>query len=285
MGGAMWGGQDRQRAGGEGRQWQRGAVQGGRESSPEGGWCRQQRHEASAGGSHGWRGGRRGGGGGDGPYHGRPAGWSRGCWGLGRVDAELGGNGGLWLWMCECNLQRRFLQPAAERAQNRAKLDALAAALLAEVPGCALASDRGYRALDLAVDFCEDVPPLPEAAVDQIVEAFTRRGATCKVSSIHVNGWFGAFDKLTGVRRLHQDRWGAPLDPTRWAFFGDSANDEPMFAAFPWSVGVANVDRFLPRMASWPSFITKEPGGHGFAEAVDVLLARRAAGPASSARP
>lgn len=213
------------------------------------------------------------------PVTGRPAGWVDQIARLWPVDAVVGENGGLWFWMGEGKLQRRFLQPEAERAQNRARLDALAAELLAEVPGCALASDQGYRALDLAIDFCEDVPALPEAAVDQIVAAFTRRGATCKVSSIHVNGWFGAFDKLTGVHRLHQDRWGAALDPSRWAFFGDSANDEPMFAAFPWSVGVANVDRFLPRMASWPSFITQQPGGHGFAEAVEVLLSRRAADP------
>jgi len=206
------------------------------------------------------------------PVTGRPAGWVDQIARLWPVDGVVGENGGLWFWMGEGKLQRRFAQPAAERAHNRASLDALAADLLAEVPGAALASDQAYRALDLAIDFCEDVPPLPDADIDRIVAAFERRGATCKVSSIHVNGWFGAFDKLTGARRFHEDRWGEPLDPSRWAYFGDSANDEPMFAAFPLSVGVANVARFLPRMASWPSFITQGEGGHGFAEAIDHLL-------------
>ena len=32
--------------------------------------------------------------------------------------------------------------------------------ILAEVPGCALASDQLYREADLAIDFCEDVAPL-----------------------------------------------------------------------------------------------------------------------------
>jgi hydroxymethylpyrimidine pyrophosphatase-like HAD family hydrolase len=144
--------------------------------------------------------------------------------------------------------------------------------MLRAVPGCALASDQGYRALDLAVDFCEDVPPLPPSAFDEIVRVFAEAGATCKVSSIHVNGWFGAFDKLTGARRFVADRYGEDLDPSRWAFFGDSANDEPLFGAFPLSIGVANVTAFLPRMKAWPTWITPSPGGDGFVEGMEKLL-------------
>jgi hypothetical protein len=102
-------------------------------------------------------------------------------------------------------LQRRFAQSADVRRENRQRLDAAAAAILAAVPGTALASDQPYRELDLAIDFCEDVPPLGMDAVDRIVRAFTDAGATCKVSSIHVNGWFGDFDKLSGFRRFHAD--------------------------------------------------------------------------------
>ena len=59
------------------------------------------------------------------------------------------------------------------------------------MPGCALASDQHYREADLAIDFCEDVPPLPRADVDRIVALMEAEGMTAKVSSIHVNGWFG----------------------------------------------------------------------------------------------
>ncbi len=212
------------------------------------------------------------------PVTGRPAGWVDHIARMWPVDGVVGENGGLWFWREDTvlgdtpKLQRRFLQSAAERAENRARLDALADEILAEVPGTALASDQPYRELDLAIDFCEDVPRLKESAVDRIVAAFERRGATCKVSSIHVNGWFGSFDKLEGIRRLHQDRWGSEIDPTRWAFFGDSANDGPMFAAFPLSIGVANVRRFLPRMEVGPAWITPSEGGHGFVEGLERLL-------------
>jgi len=145
------------------------------------------------------------------------------------------------------------------------------------VEGTALASDQSYRDLDLAIDFCEDVPALPDADIDRIVALFEAAGATAKVSSIHVNGWFGAFDKLTGCRHLVAERWGDDLDQQldAYAYFGDSANDEPMFAAFPCAIGVANVERFLPRMKAWPAFITRGEGGHGFAQAIDHILALR----------
>ena len=215
------------------------------------------------------------------PVTGRPAGW---CDHIARawpVRGVVGENGGLWFWMQHDGVRERlargFWQPADTRSENRAKLDALAAQILAAVPGTALASDQGYRALDLAVDFCEDVPPLPRPAIDAIVAAFDTVGATCKVSSIHVNGWFGDFDKLSGFRRLTESL-GLPAAADRWAFVGDSANDAPMFAHFPVSVGVSNVDHFLDRLPVWPRFRSAEPGGHGFAAFARCLLDLRNAG-------
>lgn len=208
------------------------------------------------------------------PVTGRPAGWVDHVARMWPVDGCVGENGGLWFYMAEGKLQRRFLQDAETRAVNRARLDALAHDILAAVPGAALASDQGYRALDLAIDFCEDVPALGDDAVDAIVAAFDAAGATCKVSSIHVNGWFGSFDKLTGFHRFHEDRFGAPAQLDQWVYIGDSANDAPMFEAFGRSVGVRNVEHFLGRIprAAWPKFITPAEGGEGFAELVDHLL-------------
>ncbi len=215
------------------------------------------------------------------PVTGRPGGWVDHVARMWPVDGCIGENGGLWYYMdhvptesggTQEKLIRRFSQDPSTRAVNRQRLDVLAHEILAAVPGTALASDQGYRELDLAVDFCEDVPALDDAAIDAIVACFEAAGATCKVSSIHVNGWFGSFDKLAGFHAFHQDRWGTEADLGRWAFFGDSANDEPMFGAFPLSVGVSNVADFLPRMKAHPTWITDKPGGHGFVEAMDRIL-------------
>jgi HAD superfamily hydrolase (TIGR01484 family) len=206
------------------------------------------------------------------PITGRPGGWVDQIARMWPVDGVVGENGGLWMWMDGNKLQRRFFQDANTRRANREKLDSLASQILSEVPGTALASDQPYRDLDLAIDFCEDVPPLPESDIDRIADAFHRHGAICKISSIHVNGWYGDFDKLRGFQRFHKDRWGGPVDFSDWAFFGDSANDEPMFKAFQWSFGVANVKRFLPRLEHKPAFITPSEGGMGFVEGLDRLL-------------
>ena len=211
------------------------------------------------------------------PVTGRPAGWVDHLARMWPVDGVVGENGGLWSWFDGKKLQRRYAQDALTRAENRARLDALATSILAAVPGCALASDQAFRDLDLAIDYCEDVPALGDNEVGRIVEAFHNAGATCKVSSIHVNGWFGQFDKLTGCRLFMAERFGADISqlPATWLYIGDSANDEPMFRAFPLSVGVANVARFLPQMTAHPRFITRGSGGEGFAEMAKHLLSLR----------
>src|SRR5207244_5009120 len=109
-----------------------------------------------------------------------------------------------------------------------------AAGIAASVPRCSHSADQLHREAALAIDFREDVDPLPPAAVARIVVAFEAEGATAKVSSIHVNGWFGAYDKLTMTRRFVAEVLGLDLDATqhRFAFCGDSPNDAPMFAFF-----------------------------------------------------
>ena len=123
----------------------------------------------------------------------------------------------------------------------------------------------------------EDVPRLPPDAVDRIVAIFGDAGATAKVSSIHVNGWFGDYDKLGMTRMLMAECFGVDLDAerARFVFVGDSPNDSPMFAHFPHSVGVANVRDFAGSLESEPAYVTARPAGAGFAELADALLAVR----------
>ena len=142
------------------------------------------------------------------------------------------------------------------------------------MPGTALASDQRYREADLAIDFREDVAELPRAAVDRIVSMMESEGMTAKVSSIHVNGWFGRYDKLTMTRRLFAEVFGADLDADRsqFVFVGDSPNDAPLFAHFPNAVGVANVRAFADRIPTLPAYVTEREGGAGFAELASFLL-------------
>ena len=119
--------------------------------------------------------------------------------------------------------------------------------------------------------------PLSQEAVAEIVRIFEAHGATAKISSIHVNGWFGEFDKLTMAKQYARDVFGVSLaeENDTFAFCGDSPNDEPMFAFFTHSFGVANVRQFLPLMKSPPATITQAEAGAGFTEVVDAILRDR----------
>ncbi|MCK6519779.1 HAD family hydrolase, partial [Myxococcota bacterium] len=150
--------------------------------------------------------------------------------------------------------------------------------ILARFPQAKWASDQAYREYDLAIDFCEDVPPWPREDVDALVKLCEAEGAHAKVSSIHVNAWFGDYDKRRGLEHWLQS--GAPglaeavQAPAwdEWLFIGDSPNDEPLFASFRFSVGVANLARFLDRLKHPPTWITSRESGTGFAEMAARLV-------------
>ena len=210
------------------------------------------------------------------PITGRPAGWCDHIARMWPVSGVVGENGAFWMRYDRASrkLVKRFLADAGQRAANRAKLERVAQRILADVQGAALASDQHYRETDLAIDFREDVAPLPRDRVDRIVALMEAAGMTAKVSSIHVNGWFGRYDKLDMTRRFLAEALGVDLDAekARFVFVGDSPNDAPMFSYFPLSVGVANVQHFADRIATLPAFVTAGEAGAGFVELAERLL-------------
>lgn len=215
------------------------------------------------------------------PVTGRPAGWCDHIARMWPVDAVIGENGAFFFRYDRQarKMHQRFWAPLETFHENRRRLDAIAREVVASVPGSALASDQPYRLADLAIDFCEDVPALPETDIDRIVAIFERAGAQAKVSSIHVNGWFGAYDKLSMAKIVLQDMLGLSWDEAQEAviYAGDSPNDEPMFEAFALSVGVANIQAFAHRLTHKPAYVTKGHSGEGFAELANLLLEARGA--------
>lgn len=206
---------------------------------------------------------------------GRPAGWCDHIARMWPVDAVVGENGAFYFFFAEGKLHKRSADSEEVRAEKRQRLQAIAGKVIAAVPGCALAADQRYRETDLAIDYCEDVPPLPLEAAERIALVMRDGGLTARVSSIHVNGWFGDYDKLATTRAFFQERFSTDLARTNRAvvYVGDSPNDAPMFAFFENSVGVANVRRFSGRMSHEPKHVTPSIAGEGFAELVAHLLA------------
>lgn len=216
------------------------------------------------------------------PITGRPAGW---CEMIARqwpVAGVVGENGGFWFRYSNKKMLRDYFLDGATIQKNRERLNRLAQEIPKKVPGSALASDQFCRQMDLAIDFCEDVPPLPRTDIEKIVGLFKAEGAQAKVSSIHVNGWFGTYDKLTMTLRFLESQFGISAEDakSRCAFSGDSPNDEPMFQFFPHSFGVANITDFRESLNHSPTYLASSRGGAGFVEiARQILLNRKAQRP------
>lgn len=210
---------------------------------------------------------------------GRPAGWCDHIARLWPVTGVVGENGALCFWRDARSrrLRRMFIDPPEVRRAHRAALEAIGQRILVEVPGCALASDQAWREVDLAIDWCEDVPRLPLDQVERIVAIMEDSGLTARPSAGHVNGWFGDYDKVGMTRRFLSEVCGIDLDAARDAFVyvGDSPNDCSMFAHFPHSIGVANVLEAKDRLTHAPAYITARRSGDGFCEVVGALFAVR----------
>jgi HAD superfamily hydrolase (TIGR01484 family) len=213
------------------------------------------------------------------PVTGRPAGW---CDLIARqwpADAVVGENGAFYFRYldAERHMVRVYAKDATARARDREGLERIRQEVLASVPGAAVAADQAYREADLAIDFREDVRPLPSEAVERIVGIFERHGATAKVSSIHVNGWFGSYDKLSMAKRLLKESFGIDVEErlSDIVFVGDSPNDGPMFDYLPNAVGVANVLDFAGRLGHKPRWVTSARTAAGFVELAAALLVAR----------
>ncbi len=215
------------------------------------------------------------------PITGRCAGWVDHIARMWPVKGVVGENGAFYAYMDRTEqvprLRKEYIVPPEETKKHYAKFEQIKTEVFARFPTCKVASDQNYREFDLAIDFCEDVPPLSMEDVDEIVTIYEKHGANTKVSSIHVNGWFGDYDKLTMTKQfaadvLHMDSNALKEEAL---FIGDSPNDQPMFAFFPISVAVKNIEQFLSRLTNTPNYVCDKIGGEGFAQMVDVLLAKK----------
>ena len=206
---------------------------------------------------------------------GRPAGWCDLIARFWPVDGVVGETGAFYFRYDHRRrvMLREFLYDDGTRTQDRKRLLGFFRRLTRVYPDLKLASDQPFRVSDIAIDICEDVPEMPKEQVADIIARLEKMGATVKLSSIHINAWMGAFDKLSMLRRFLQQEFklNDVAAKARALYVGDSPNDEPMFAHFRETVGVRNIESFAPQMSALPRYITRSPGGLGFLEVARLL--------------
>ena len=205
---------------------------------------------------------------------GRPMGWSEPFARQWPIDAIVAENGAVALFReRDGTLAIEYAQDEPTRTHNARRLREVAQQVLRSVPGSTLAQDSAGRATDIAIDHAEfaHLAPPQIAAVLAVMRA---AGMNATVSSIHINGWFGAHTKLSGAQWIVRRLLGRELDAERerWVYVGDSTNDELMFGHFALSVGVANLLEFTDALTVWPAYVTAGARGAGFAEVAQRLL-------------
>ena len=215
------------------------------------------------------------------PVTGRPAGWCDHIVRFWPVHAVVGENGAFIDYLDRDRRKRSLLPPGGD-PRARERLRELGIKIKTYFPEAEFASDQAFRVNDLAIDLCEDVTPWTSERADELLEFCRAEGATAKLSSIHVNTWYGDFDKRQGLTHWFEHGMPGvaksfPFRNDEWIYAGDSPNDEPLFGFFEKSVGVANVAPYLDRMTIPPRWVTAAEAGMGFREMAERLLeARRA---------
>ncbi|NVO04794.1 MAG: HAD-IIB family hydrolase [Rhodoferax sp.] len=194
------------------------------------------------------------------------------------VHAMVAENGAV-AWVPEGDgFGKRHQQDAATREANAARMEAAAQTVMAAVPGLQRSADLGGRDTDISFDYNEFVHLAPEA-VAQTVALLQQAGMHTSVSSIHIHGCYGDFNKWQGACWIVQELLGRSLEAEidRWVFVGDSGNDMPMFRHFTHSVGGANIRKVADQLPHLPPYITPSERGAGFAEVAAAILAARRA--------
>ena len=222
---------------------------------------------------------------------GRPVGWCEQIAASLPVDAIVAENGAVALVRNkslsetglkppsdnDTTLSKIYQQDAITRASNQVRMQQIGTRVMFEVPGVLTTRDSDGRETDLAFDYHEHAR-LPAATVQRVVDLLKGYGMHTTVSSIHIHGCFGDFNKWQGanwiVRELLQRDLAQEMD--RWVFVGDSGNDQAMFEHFTHSVGVANIRRFEDQLTHLPPYITPSERGAGFAEMAQAILSAQA---------
>jgi HAD superfamily hydrolase (TIGR01484 family) len=207
------------------------------------------------------------------PVTGRPSGWADALIRLWPIDGMVTENGTVTLLKREGTFELLDEVAEAVRTERRTRLGQLVTEIRQRFDFITPASDVHLRRADYTFDIGE-TQHVEKPRVDE-VETFARnRGARTVRSSVHLHVCFDGSDKGSGAVRAIVAGFGvdATAARARFAFIGDSENDEPAFSTFLTTVGVRNL-RGRPTVA--PKYRTEAERGLGFVEFADRLLALR----------
>ena len=202
------------------------------------------------------------------------AGWCDHIAQLWPVDAVLGENGAFIMEKKNGYLTLRSDIPLPEISANQSKLKEQVLAILSDYPELSLTLDQSYRLCEVAIDIGQNRLKVDDAIIEEIVSKIHALDAHATASSIHINAWYGEHSKRATSTAFLKEKGLSDEEMIQHAcYVGDSMNDQFMFEALPFSVGVANIEHYWTKLSHHPVVVMQKPGGYGFAEFTDKLLA------------
>jgi len=209
------------------------------------------------------------------PITGRPVGWSIPFASTWPINAMVAENGAVALLhdATQNQIRKIYQQDLTTRIHNFQEMQRIAQQVLKEIPDTVMARDSNGRETDIAFDHSE-FHKLSQDQIQQVVLLLQQEGMTATVSSIHINAWFGDYNKWYGAQWILKELTGRDLnlELDQWVYVGDSTNDQVMFENFTHSVGVANIKRFENELKHLPKYIASRERGAGFSEVASALL-------------
>ncbi|BCL72615.1 putative HAD-superfamily hydrolase [Vibrio nigripulchritudo MADA3029] len=211
------------------------------------------------------------------PVTGACAGWCDQIARLWPVQGVIGENGAFSITKNNGSIDFFDTVSDEDRRINRECLLKIVDRVTTEVPSLLPAKDNMYRRYDVAIDHGQDNSGVSKEDLDRAMTIIRSFGVSAAVSSVHINLWVGDYSKASGAMdwiNTHKN-WCEEELQLRCAFIGDSANDAAMFERFKHTVGVSNIQPFLPMLKHKPKQIMSLPGGYGFAEWANHVLDSR----------
>jgi HAD superfamily hydrolase (TIGR01484 family) len=226
------------------------------------------------------------------PVTGRSYGWAHMMLAQWPIDAVIAESGGLYLTRkgsehkdsetlassgtrAHSTLKTVFFDDSDKVRRDRARLMDVCAEVLLRYPQLRFASDNVLRQVDVAIDYCEDIPRVSMTLVNEVIQILRQAGFQARNSTVHINAWCGDFDKGPMALKYLKEDFAVSTEEAQkhWAFIGDAPNDRSMFALFPKSIAVANI---VPFLSDWhqdrPTWRTQASHGEGFVETAQLLL-------------
>lgn len=205
------------------------------------------------------------------PVTGRTAGWASVAITDWPVDAIIVESGSI-VYYLENGSRKEFVHPSVPKDRYASHEKIRETALKAN-PRIKVSIDQYSRFNDFAFNYAEDEDDkLTFEEAKEVLDAVKTLGAKGSISSIHINTWFGDYNKLPTSLLYLKEHYGVENPKDCVIYFGDAANDEEMFGYFPNACGVANIMKYADHMEKLPTYITTYEGGKGFCEAANILL-------------